>query len=968
MNGFELTGFEIIEKLGEGGMASVWRARQISLDRIVAIKVLSARLAVDPSDVKRFQTEAQAAARLKHPGIVQVYDANVENGLYYFVMEYVDGYTVGDWVRRKGALSEKDALLVADCVADALEYAWDNQSIIHCDVKPDNVIIDADGSVKVADLGLARTISAMSAEMQSDEIMGTPAYISPEQARGSADLDCRSDIYSLGAMLYHLLTGHLLFEGNADEKIVDLQISASVDDPYDANPKLSRAVCWLMETMLAKNRDAREKDWTGVRRDIARVRRGLPPARRLSAGVVSTIKRSEHRQPDAHSHHHSPTHHHDEESSPWPKVLVTVGVLAVIILGVFLVGRPRRPASRSRVHPRSVTTMTTQPPVKLPATYAEQDARDMYNYAARWLAENPDKYDLAIRQFQRVAKQTQGTKYSLMAEDQVRDLIGKRKAAVDAVMADLRKRWEPLEKAGSFLPAAAILERYEGPWMNATHAERLSIASRLRDAHDEEQRRRLATVEDSHKKCEETLDRIAALLIGEGVEGALPAMTAALVDATLADAGTDMADLKKVLDGAARMDERILESFRSLKGESVTIHTTSGVMTFVVTDVRDDQILGAEQFEVAGTQVAREHSVELAELSARERLLRMGTDDLPDVALVKGLMAYNLSALDYARKYFAATHPLLSERLLAYVDAAETKTVEGEAEKALVRVLQSLGIPATSYDQDACVGMVGSREFTLEERAAARQAVLEYKAAHGKTSFAKQAEPVLAALATPVPDVPTTEGPAPQGDAAEPVRSVFLKMAARNPGLTAENLEFGVDGVRGLHSLSVISPRLADLSPLSALASLRDLSCGAAGPDDYEYAGPRAPLANISPLAGMKLRRLSLAATSVSELSVLKDMPLEFLSIAGTLVNDLTPLRGLPLVELRCQGCKVVDLAPLKGALIRHIRVDLTVPGAREVLQTMPRLQTVNGEVVTPVGGLRVKPRLRKRMLDPGEE
>ncbi|MEI8354199.1 MAG: serine/threonine-protein kinase, partial [Lentisphaerota bacterium] len=147
-----IPGFEMIEKIGQGGMAVVWKARQISLDRIVAIKVLSAQYKRDAADVQRFQSEAQQAAKLKNAGIVQVYDTGVVKGVYYIVMEYVAGYTVGDWVRRKGALSEKDALQVCEHVAKALEYAWQRAGIIHCDIKPDNVILDADGSVKVADL------------------------------------------------------------------------------------------------------------------------------------------------------------------------------------------------------------------------------------------------------------------------------------------------------------------------------------------------------------------------------------------------------------------------------------------------------------------------------------------------------------------------------------------------------------------------------------------------------------------------------------------------------------------------------------------------------------------------------------------------------------------------------------------------------------------------------------------------
>ena len=159
---FELPGFEILEKLGEGGMATVWKARQLSLDRIVAIKVMSSVLAEDADDVERFQAEARSAAKLKDQGIVQVYDADAHNGMYYFVMEFVAGYSVGDWIRRSGAIDESDILLVAESVAAALAHAWEKESIVHCDIKPDNVMIDGDGTVKVADLGLARSISAAS--------------------------------------------------------------------------------------------------------------------------------------------------------------------------------------------------------------------------------------------------------------------------------------------------------------------------------------------------------------------------------------------------------------------------------------------------------------------------------------------------------------------------------------------------------------------------------------------------------------------------------------------------------------------------------------------------------------------------------------------------------------------------------------------------------------------------------------
>ena len=188
MEPLQLSGFELLEKIGQGGMGVLWKARQASLDRIVAIKFLQPQLSCNPEEIQRLFSEARAAAKLKHQGIVQVYDANEANGIYYIVMEFIAGYNVGEWLRRKGKLGERDALLVAECVATALQYAWNTAALIHCDIKPDNVMVDRDGTIKVTDLGLSRIIQprgARSADVPQ-EIMGTPSYIAPEQSRGDS--------------------------------------------------------------------------------------------------------------------------------------------------------------------------------------------------------------------------------------------------------------------------------------------------------------------------------------------------------------------------------------------------------------------------------------------------------------------------------------------------------------------------------------------------------------------------------------------------------------------------------------------------------------------------------------------------------------------------------------------------------------------------------------------------------------
>ncbi|MEI6971256.1 MAG: serine/threonine-protein kinase, partial [bacterium] len=291
----QIPGLELLEKLGEGGMATVWKARQISLDRIVAIKILSPRLAGDKDDAARFLKEAQAMAALKHPGIIQVYDAGVHEGMYYFVMEFVAGYSVGDWIRRKTRISEGDALLTVDYVAEALDYAWQTQRMIHCDIKPDNIMIDADGTIKVADLGLSKTIGTPGQIAESDEVVGTPNFMSPEQVMGESDLDCRADIYSLGAMLYHMVTGKLPFREFGEAEAMEQQVTGKIPDAIDLNPDLSMGTCWLIEKMLAKDKNYRHEDWNAVMSDVGRVLAGRMPAGETLPPDVSTMERSSNR-------------------------------------------------------------------------------------------------------------------------------------------------------------------------------------------------------------------------------------------------------------------------------------------------------------------------------------------------------------------------------------------------------------------------------------------------------------------------------------------------------------------------------------------------------------------------------------------------------------------------------------------------------------------------------------------------
>ncbi len=288
---FQLPGYEILGKLGSGGMSTVWKARQLSLDRLVAIKTLAPEYLPDADALQRFRIEAQAAARLNHPGIVQVYDAGEINKVPYIIMEYVDGRSVGDMLADRGKLPEQVSLKIVESVSYALGYAWDKDCIIHCDIKPDNLLVTADGGVKVVDLGLARFIG-LQRRAVGDLIVGTPNYTAPEQSEGVPDLDCRVDIYSLGATLYHMVTGVLPFGGSPGSTAMDRHVHDFLPDPLEHNPHLSVGTAWLIEKMMVKDRADRPAYWRTVSVDVRDVLTGGMPKPPLPKPGKSTVARS----------------------------------------------------------------------------------------------------------------------------------------------------------------------------------------------------------------------------------------------------------------------------------------------------------------------------------------------------------------------------------------------------------------------------------------------------------------------------------------------------------------------------------------------------------------------------------------------------------------------------------------------------------------------------------------------------
>ena len=263
--------YEILEEIGKGGMAHVYKAWCNLLNRFVAIKVLKEEFKDDKEFVRRFNVEAQAAAGISNPHVVSIYDVGYENGLYYIVMEYVEGITLKEYIAENGALDWREAAGYAAQICDGLEAAHKNK-VIHRDIKPQNIIMTPDGVLKVTDFGIARASAAQTTMTMANTAIGTVHYLSPEQARGGYT-DQRTDIYSLGVVLYEMLTGKLPFTDESPVTVAIKHVQEQPKPPRSIKPDIPPAMEQVTLRAMNKEQNGRYATAEEFLKDIEKVLR-----------------------------------------------------------------------------------------------------------------------------------------------------------------------------------------------------------------------------------------------------------------------------------------------------------------------------------------------------------------------------------------------------------------------------------------------------------------------------------------------------------------------------------------------------------------------------------------------------------------------------------------------------------------------------------------------------------------------
>ncbi len=473
-----IPGFELIRKLGEGGMGATYLARQESMDRLVALKVLRKSFSRDEQFVARFRREAQLAGKLDHVNIVQALDVGEAAGFHYLIMEYVEGRNLTDLMPESGPMAEELALHFVIQIARALAFA-DKHGIIHRDIKPDNVMVTAQNIARLCDFGLARQSGSETRLTQTGTAMGTPHYVSPEQARGDREVDIRSDIYSLGATLYHLVTGETPFSGSSAVVVMTKHLTEQLPWPQDINPDVSEGCALVISRMMAKDPADRYSPPAELIADLEMVIDGKAPGEvAMAPGMSSVATRGTVPivvQPlDARPKRYRETRLLASAAATDPtmpmiaasgsgsgsadsrlKLLVAGTGTAALLIVVLLVwalngGHGEKPAP---VAPGK----DTRPQGEKHRTPAgkHQELQAMFAYAQKWWQEHPHEFEEARRKFEGLRSKAGGV-LAMQIEDVLREID---KAAVTKQLTDLLDEVDALLRTGNREAAAQALTR-----------------------------------------------------------------------------------------------------------------------------------------------------------------------------------------------------------------------------------------------------------------------------------------------------------------------------------------------------------------------------------------------------------------------------------------------------------------------------------------------------------------------------
>jgi serine/threonine-protein kinase len=760
-HGDMIGGFRLESWIGSGAMGEVYKARQLSMDREVALKVLRADLVDDAEHVERFTNEVRLLAKLDHPNIVTAFEAGRHGQYYFLAMTFVSGYNLDECLLERGKLPEKETLKVILQVAKALDYAWNRFQMLHRDIKPSNIMIDTTGEVKLTDMGISKRVGEHDG-LQTGFVLGTPYYMSPEQASGRQDLDFRADMFSLGSSLYHLVTGQFPFTGDTPTAIMLAVINGPLPDPREANPELSAECCAILKRMMAKQRDERYATWDECIRDLQHAIRGTEP-------VAARPQRRRHKPVpviDLATMHptSAPT---ARRSLFWPLLATLIGLtLLLVVLLHYWGSRAKRPPSPAPAPPvahvpaNPTVPPTTHPvpphpppppnpppphpPPPPPAGDPLQPLADAWAASKAFEAANPDDVDGALARYSTVAKSGAGTRYEGLAQDEVERLKRRRRQLVEQVRIDLIGQAEKLAGAGNLAGAQALLRDYRGPYAQELREAREQAGQRLAE---EAQATKHAKAAEQTARAEaaarlaECTDQLAAALVKGDTAACQEVLRAANQDEQVKrHQAAELKALEQQLSGLGEWQSAVLAGYAKDVGKDVAVQLKTGPQTLQIKEVAGGRVKALRQVEGGRLGV----TFTLADLAFEELWRRLGQVASPSTPLALGLLAMRSNQPERALEQFAGLPTALGPALLKRLHVQTAAPVEGLATRTLTDFLRTAGLP--EGDPLRLLQALAGEQPAKDERTRRAAFVTAFRQRFGYTQVAKDYSQVLDGL------------------------------------------------------------------------------------------------------------------------------------------------------------------------------------------------------------------------------
>ncbi len=925
-------------------MGCVYLANQVSMDRPVALKVLPPEMTEDEEELESFLHEVRLLAKLDHPNIVTAFEAGEADGNYYMAMTYVNGETLEDKVALEGPLEEEDALKIALKIADSLKYAWDRHMILHRDVKPDNIMIDYESKEpRLLDMGISKTLKDESKKTVAGSLVGTPHYMSPEQAKSEGNIDCRADMYSLGCTLYQLLTGNVPYDGDNVMQVLTRHALDPFPSPLVHNPDLSSGTVDLLRRMMAKQPDDRFEDWDDliklIKKTIRQLKRGESNRRdrSLRTGRNRPIvgpKRPNTKHRTNKNEEVDETQDEPEEPEPTKTAVKILLLTIAVLIGLVLIGvlyaqitsddspKPdnaeitgRRPDERRDEYRERLERQREEKE----SAHAQElsEIRDRFQELVMYEQDHPNPltYTSIISSYNNLLMDAKGTDWEPKIKERLEELTELQEKGKTRVIRQLRAEANGHVARFEYGKAVAVYRNYNGRFAQETEERRMEMARRLKQ-------QQLGLMK-RNEAVGEYFDRAAMYLIEQKFLRARKLAQAATSNETIRnDSRVEPGSM--LIRRASHLNEHVANSFTDDIGKEIVVYLQSGKDRLEIQKVDGIKIKAAKVVRVGSSTAKIGRGFEVSELHVNERLKRVGSDNKAQFAVMRGILLTEARRTKEAIAEFKRVSiEDLRDSLVFYCEL-RNGDFEELANKAFRQLLKEMGIKHGT--QQAMAKQAASRTYSEPEAIRLNPKIRRFIRRYGKSKVFQQNRSLIDTLLGIV---------SPKDDTQAAIKDLDAKMKLVQSKNKLKNLNSNAIQVPGGLRLDLSNnPGLTDLTPIADMP-VKELILRSTS------------VQNLGPLRNMKLRVLDLSNTPFSAINSIRPELMIVLSLGGTKVKDLANLVNFPLLTtLDLSDTEVEDLTPLEKTVVSS----LNLAGCSKVktLNPLLRMKSLHSLVVSP--------------------